>query len=129
MRVHRRIAIALLLAGCAAAGPVPTSPSSPSPGPNPSATARPTSSPWLTNAAQAIQDEAVAHHADYCGRYLNSGIRDDLPQGAFVSMWRGNLATHEAAIRSRTDGTEPLAFIGCTFASEDRTCSRCRTAS
>ncbi len=116
-RLNRLVAIAVVLAGCTAA--VSSSGSSSPAGTTPAPSPRPTSTPWLTDARQAIQDEAVAHHDDYCGRYLNNGFRDDLPAGAFVSMWRANLGAHEAAIRARTDGTEPLAFVGCTYSYEE----------
>lgn len=63
----------------------------------------------------AVNAEAAAFPDDYCGKYLNNGFRADLPQAAFVSMWRANLDIHAGAIRARTRPTDQLAFVGCRF--------------
>jgi hypothetical protein len=63
------------------------------------------------DALRAIVDlEADAHPEDYCGRYV-----DNDNGGAFTSMWRANLAIHEAAIRLNASPFAELAFVPCSF--------------
>jgi hypothetical protein len=110
------IVTVVLVAGC---GPIAVNTPAVTPTPLPSATAlavpSPSSTPGHLSAVEAINAEADAYPGEYCGKYANTGTLATAPGGAIVSMWRANLDGHAAAIRAASDGTQPLAFVGCTY--------------